>query len=152
MDPAAAPADRSAETGGPLPPAPARRVALVVDDEATVAALLARVLGAQGWHAIVTTAPDDAAALAQQVDVDLLVTDLEMPGMSALDLTARLRQQRAGLPVVLVSGRPDAADLVLDPPFAFVSKPFRIHGILEAVASLFGDSHRVDGATATATA
>jgi CheY-like chemotaxis protein len=135
-DSRALPLDQSPEPGaatrGPL----RQRLALVVDDEASVGALVARVLYSLGWRAVVTTAPADAEALAREIEVDLLVTDLDMPGMSGTDLAASLRRQRAGLPVVLVSGWPEAATLRLDPPFAFLPKPFHIGSIRDALEVL----------------
>jgi DNA-binding NtrC family response regulator len=113
-----------------------QRLALVVDDEASVGVLVARMLDELGWRAIVTTAPEDAVALASEVEVDLLVTDFEMPGMSGTDLAATIRRQRAGLPVVLVSGWPEAAAMRLDPPFAFTPKPFHIGSIRDALERL----------------
>jgi DNA-binding NtrC family response regulator len=145
VDTSPAPGSVAVPAGGPAPTHPAppgstvQRVALVVDDEATIGVLVARLLHANGWRAIVTTEPDDAAAIAREVELDLLVTNLEMPGLSGVDLTTRLRERRSTLPVVLMSDRPHALDVELDPPFIVVPKPFHHEGILGAVRSLFGD-------------
>jgi hypothetical protein len=73
--------------------------------------------------------------------------------MSGSDLAASLRRQRAGLPVVLVSGWPEAAELRLDPPFAFVPKPFHAGGMRDALEGLeraaLGTLH-LDGGAAPA--
>ncbi|HEY5629441.1 MAG TPA: response regulator [Candidatus Limnocylindrales bacterium] len=141
----------SPEPGAAAAGVPRQRLALVVDDEATVGVLVARMLDALGWHPIVTTAPEDAEALAREVDVDLLVTDFDMPGMTGIDLATSLRRQRASLPVVLVSGRAEAAAVRLDPPFAFAPKPFHIGSIRDALQRLEGIARRVeDGAPASA--
>jgi CheY-like chemotaxis protein len=118
----------------------AGRFALVVDDEPDVGAMMAFALDSQGWHTVVATAPEDAAALAHHVDFDLLVTDFHMPGMSGLDLALRLRERRAGLPVLLMSGSAEAATLELAPPYAFLEKPFPLHGFFGTVRALFGET------------
>lgn len=104
-----------------------RRVALVVDDEAMIAALLADVIEAHGWRAIIALGSAHAIALAEEHAVDVLVTDLEMPGMSGLSLAGRLRARLGdSLPVLLVSGSPAAPDAAMEMPFAFLPKPFAL--------------------------
>lgn len=141
----------SPEPGAAAAGVPRQRLALVVDDEASVGVLVASMLDALGWHPIVTTAPEDAEALAREVEVDLLVTDDDMPGMTGIDLATSLRRQRSSLPVVLVSCGADASAARLDPPFAFAPKPFHIGSIRDALERLEGIARRVeDGAPASA--
>jgi two-component system chemotaxis sensor kinase CheA len=91
----------------PEPAAPPRapRV-LVVDDQFTVRELQRSILEAAGYR--VATAEDGAAALQQlgpDADIDLVVTDLEMPQMGGLELLRRVRGETttASLPVVVVT-------------------------------------------------
>jgi DNA-binding response OmpR family regulator len=117
-------------------PVPHRRIALIVDDDVELAAMTAMAIGSQGWHTIVTSAPVDAASIASDLPIDLLVTDLNMPGMSGMELAARVRERRAGLPVVLVSGSPEAAIMTFEPPFTFIAKPFSLHALFDAINAL----------------
>jgi CheY-like chemotaxis protein len=114
-------------------------VALVVDDEPMVGELMAMALGSQGWRTVVATAAEEAAALARDQAINLLVTDLQMPGMSGLDLARRLRERHADLPVVLMSGWRGATALELAQPFVFLYKPFRLQRLFEAIGSLLAD-------------
>ena len=114
-------------------------VALVVDDEPLVGELMAMALGSQGWHTVVATAAEEAAALARDQAIDLLVTDLQMPGMSGLDLATHLRKRHADLPVVLMSGWAEATALELAQPFVFLRKPFRLQGLFGAIGSMLAD-------------
>lgn len=123
---------------GQVVPVPHRRIALIVDDDVEVAAMTAMAIGSQGWHTIVTNAPVEAASIAHDLPIDLLVTDLNMPGMSGMELAARVRERRAGLPVVLVSGSPQAAVMTFEPPFTFIAKPFRLHALFDAITALAG--------------
>ena len=82
-----------------------RRV-LVVDDDELMRLTLDAVLARDGWA--VRTCPGGQAALsmlaAAPAEVDLLVTDFNMPGMTGLSLAAEVRRRHAALPVILASG------------------------------------------------
>jgi len=84
-----------------------RRRALVVDDSLSVRKTLSQLLGDAGFD--VSTARDGFDALDQlsRHDVDLVLTDLEMPNLNGLDLTRRLRESPSwhALPVVMISSR-----------------------------------------------
>lgn len=86
---------------------------LVVDDQFTVRELQRSILDAAGYR--VATAGDGREArdrLAAEGDVDLIVTDLEMPVMDGFELLAHVREDpaRASLPVVIVSARATPED------------------------------------------
>ena len=85
---------------------------LVVDDDARLRRLLSRYLAEQGFR--VTAAADAAEARDKMrtVQPDLLVLDVMMPGESGLDLTAALRRERAGVPVLLLTARGGPEDRI----------------------------------------
>jgi len=100
----AAVAAAAAAGAGPAPPAAPK--VLVVDDQFTVRELQRSILEAAGYR--VATAGDGAVALQQlggDADIDLVVTDLEMPEMGGLELLRRVRGEPslASLPVVVVT-------------------------------------------------
>lgn len=78
---------------------------LVVDDDARLRRLLSRYLAEQGFR--VTAAADavEARDKMRTVQPDLVVLDVSMPGESGLDLTASLRAERSGVPVLLLTAR-----------------------------------------------
>lgn len=111
----------------------------IVDDEASVAGYLAELLEGAGYRvrpffhpeAVLAAFADDARA------VDLVITDLTMPGMSGLMLAERLRSVRPDLPVVLCSGYSDHVnrdDLAARGIRRVFAKPVTAHGLLEALA------------------
>jgi PAS domain S-box-containing protein len=102
---------------------------LVVEDEAMVRDLTLEVLKESGYTVIAAERPDDALRICaqNQVPIDLLLTDVVMPGMSGLELVERLKPQRPKMKVLYVSGY--TADAVArrgmsDPKTAFLQKPF----------------------------
>jgi CheY-like chemotaxis protein len=112
---------------------------LIVDDEATILDMEAKILECDG-HRVETAENGEAAWQALQGgDYDLLVTDNLMPGVSGLALVRQLRIASITLPIVMVSGtlgNLDTAKLTRDPwsrIHGFVSKPFTIPQLVLAV-------------------
>lgn len=102
---------------------------LLVEDEAMVRALARRILESQGYR--VLEAKDGAEALeiaAEHGDsIDLLITDVIMPGMGGKQLAEILRSHRAEMQVLYVSGYTDDTIVeqgMLSPGVAFLQKPF----------------------------
>ncbi len=77
---------------------------LIVDDEADLTSLFKGFFESLGYR--VSVAHDGAAALDMdtQDPADAVITDLTMPRMDGQELTAHLRQRRADLPVIMMSG------------------------------------------------
>jgi CheY-like chemotaxis protein len=129
------------ESGPPRRREPAERRAtvLVVDDEPAVLQLMANVLGARG-HTVIE-APTAAAALLavdrHEGEIDLLVTDVVMPGMTGPELAAEVRARRPRLRVLMVSGYSEGA-IELDDPERddFLEKPFSPDDLVAHVESL----------------
>ena len=100
---------------------------LVVDDEPVVVDAIRLVLGHEGYR--VTAAADAESALAHPAleSCDLVICDLMLPGLSGLDALRAMRERRAGLPIVMITGYATAAheDLVRAAgATAFLPKPF----------------------------
>jgi len=115
---------------------------LVVDDDVTSRAAMRRVLEHQGYSVIVAEDALDALRMLERthVPVDLLVTDVQMPGMNGDVLVARVRESWPDLPVVYVSGEPSNARLVQQTGGVvhFLAKPFLPAELLETVREALG--------------
>jgi len=108
---AAADTNAGAEAPAPAADAVAGRHILFVDDDEVITTLAAELLGRAGYR--VSTFNDPRSALERlrrdPGDVDLLVTDLNMPELSGLELRQLARAIRPELPVIISSGNlPDA--------------------------------------------
>ena len=80
---------------------------LVVDDEEVVRSLMKRTLEAEGYDVVLARDGREAlGALARHGAVDLVLSDLVMPGMGGRELGARLAERHERLPVVWMSGHP----------------------------------------------
>ena len=114
----------------------ARRVALLVDDEPAVRDLLTELLERLEFAVSVAADGDDALAQADQLDrVDLLVSDLRMPGIDGLTLGRQLRRSHPHAAVVLLTGAPPSAPIA-DRTTRVVRKPFDWETLRDAVLEL----------------
>jgi PAS domain S-box-containing protein len=124
-------------------PTPARRTGsetiLLVDDELAARELMRRQLTAQGYEVIVAENADAASeAYRAAARVDLLLTDLSMPGRDGLALARELRAIDPQLKVLFISGYAPTtvAGPLLDPDHNLLSKPFRAERLTAKVRDL----------------
>lgn len=133
-EPSAAPGD-----GADAAPAlGSGQVVLVVEDDDALRALVQRMLRAGNYTAVGAGDPAEALALAGRPDerIDVVLTDLLMPGMSGADLAARLCDKRPGLPVVFMSAyTADILEELVDGGArpTVLEKPFTQRQLLEAL-------------------
>ena len=103
-----------------------QRTVLLVEDNAAVRATVRRMLNTLEFH--VVDVEDGSAALAMiqapSTPIDLLISDVIMPGMRGSELVRRARAVRAGLRVLLVSGHIDDPDALADADAMLLQKPF----------------------------
>jgi len=113
---------------------------LVVDDEAMIRQLLRWILAHLGYN--VLSAPNGAEALAIAARTDsfhILMTDLNLPGMSGVELADELRATRPELMTLFISGssREEFEDLGIDmSQSTFIPKPFSLPQVSEAIGAL----------------
>lgn len=124
------------------PPLTERKRLLVVDDEAPVLRLVARILATENYEVSTAESGDAAMRLIQNPalgPVDLLVTDLQMPGMNGRELAAQVRKINPKVRVLYVTGFADTlfrGVQELGPAESFIEKPFGAEGLLEATRLL----------------
>jgi CheY-like chemotaxis protein len=121
--------------GPPARPSPAAGASvMVVEDQDPVRRQARRILEAHGYE--VHEAGGGEAALADWPDVDVLVTDVVMPGMTGQELAERARERTDGLKVVFMSGHTE--DVIVRNgaragAIAFIQKPFTRDSLLRAI-------------------
>jgi len=116
---------------------------LLAEDEQDVRELAREFLESGGYTVIEATNGQDALRLAARHEnkIDLLVTDMVMPGMSGQHLAARLQQDRPGLSIIYMSGysehaATESAHSTLNAPL--LTKPFSRNAILRTVREALG--------------
>jgi len=111
---------------------------LLVEDEEQILSLATRILEDQGYRVLSARSPEEACRLAERPDgkIDLLLTDVVMPGMNGKELRGRIAALRPGIKTLFMSGYTADAIAhrgVLDEGVAFVQKPFTIRSLAEMV-------------------
>ena len=110
---------------------------LVVDDDASSLELVSRCLSNAGYTVNAAADGEEAWARLRAKAYDLLLTDHVMPGLSGLELVARLRASGMTLPVIIDSASPDMREVSDYPDLALAAvlrKPLDVTEIREAVA------------------
>jgi CheY-like chemotaxis protein len=128
------------DTEQPAPPAPAQVVerVLIVEDEPELLALAANLFRSIGYDVLSASNAADARLIIERdpASVDVLFTDLVMPGTTGLELAEWVRETHPGIEVVLTSGysTPDTGDeRVRMADFSFVPKPYRLAELARAL-------------------
>jgi EAL domain-containing protein (putative c-di-GMP-specific phosphodiesterase class I) len=117
--------------GGAEPPA----TVLVVDDEPVVLTLLAQILEPK-FDVVPCHSAMDALSRVRQGGVSALVSDINMPGMSGIELLRAVREHDPDLPVLLMTGLPSweaAAEAIEFGVFRYLPKPFDIDRLRDTV-------------------
>jgi PAS domain S-box-containing protein len=116
---------------------PRSGVVLVVEDDSEVRHFVRRVLKASGYRVLEASSADPALRAVERwgEKIDVLVTDIVMPGLNGLDMAARISMRHPRIQTVFISGNSDLAlgrDRELSPG-VFVSKPFTADELSKAV-------------------
>jgi DNA-binding NtrC family response regulator len=130
-------AQDSAQTGpGPVPRG--QETILLVEDEPAILSLGRMMLEKLGYRVRTADRPEEALRLARTHEgtIDLLITDVVMPGMNGSDLAAQLHALHPDLRVLFMSGY--TADViarqgVLEDGACFVQKPFSLQELAAGV-------------------
>jgi DNA-binding NtrC family response regulator len=119
---------------------PAAITVLLVDDDDAIRQVIRSMLELNDYRVLDAAVPARARMLFDRnpAAVDLLVTDIKMPGMSGPELAAYCARQRPDLPVLFISGWLDAtlAPDVRGPQRTVLMKPFDAEALLDAAHAL----------------
>lgn len=107
---------------------------LLAENDAGVRKLMLRILRGEGYQVLAAAGGEDAVSLASRHNgaIDLLVTDIVMPGMGGADVYAHLKTMRPGIRVLFISGYMSRGPL----PGGFLKKPFSASDLIGAVRGL----------------
>lgn len=118
-------------------------VLLLVEDNTALQRLLSIHLTRLGFRVLAADTGEDALHLAraQHGAVDLLITDIMLPGMTGLELAMQLRDRHPGLPAVLITAYPPEYLVkygVRLGDFPLLNKPFTMDDLRSTLSQLLG--------------
>lgn len=113
---------------------------IVVEDDADVALYTRTVLEKRGGCEVIVLAdPFQASAVIEDFDPDVVVTDIEMPGMTGLELLGKIRAERPELPVIVMTAHVSvdyAVGALRSQADEFLTKPISASDLVSVVARL----------------
>jgi DNA-binding response OmpR family regulator len=112
---------------------------LIVEDEQSIADLLEYALQQHGFRTATAHDGDLARRLFHERAPDLVLLDLNLPGIQGLDLFALMRRERPGVPIVMVTCRTEEADRVAGLELGaddYVTKPFSPREVVARVRAV----------------
>ena len=130
--------------GDTVPPAAtseaSREQIIVVDDDENVRNVIARLLELEGYRVVPAASGEDAMEyLARNGSVDLVITDVVMPGMSGPELTELLGRRFPGIPSIWMSGHPSGTgpdEVQARPGLPFLQKPVTPAMLFDSVRAI----------------
>ena len=127
----------------PVPAATGAQTILLVEDEPAILAVTAQMLASLGYVVRAAHTPADAIRVAKEHPgpIQLLLTDVVMPGLNGRDLARTLADLRPGLRALFMSGYPaevTARNGILDAQLPFVRKPFTRDELAAKIRAVLG--------------
>lgn len=126
-------------------PTPGRTRVLVVDDAPHTLEILQRNLVEEGFETFVAPSVPDAIGVLEMRHVDLVITDIKMPGPSGIDLTRFVRQNCRATAVMVITGYPSVEGAVQAVKLGaeeYLAKPFTADELTAAVRRALGALER----------
>ena len=116
---------------------------LLIEDDASAASALRRVLADESYDVTTTTRGDDGLGLAEARVFDVVITDLKLPGLDGMELIRRLHAAKPRLPIILMTahGTTDTAiEATKQGAYDYLLKPFEMEELIELVAKACASS------------
>jgi FixJ family two-component response regulator len=112
------------------------KLVAIVDDDDSMRGALHGLLRAVGLPAMAFASAEEFLNSGQQYQTACLIADIRMPGMSGLDLQARLNSERCRIPTIFITAHGDAKmrlQALREGAVEFLSKPFDDEALIESV-------------------
>jgi putative nucleotidyltransferase with HDIG domain len=117
-----------------------KRKLLIVDDEQVLCGLLGRYLSTLGYKVSQAFSGEQAKSILQSQPVDLVISDIEMPGISGVELLKWMQESDFKIPVLITTGHPTldtAIEALKCGAHDYFTKPFHLEEIAEKVSRAF---------------
>jgi len=118
---------------------------LIVDDEKNYLVVLEALLGAEGYEILTATDGRSGLATVREADLDLVITDMKMPGMSGMELLEACRDLKPDLPVIMMTAFGTielAVEAMKKHAYDYIQKPFENEALKLTVKKAL-ENHRL---------
>ncbi|MFN2568723.1 MAG: response regulator [Candidatus Dormibacteria bacterium] len=117
---------------------PGGRTILVVEDDQSSRDIVRLACGAQNHTVLEATTGSDGLTMATDEKPDLIILDINLPGMSGLDVCRRLRAEGARVPIIMLTAKTDTIDVVVGLELGaddYVTKPFEVRELMARIGA-----------------
>ncbi|MDH5769150.1 MAG: sigma-54 dependent transcriptional regulator, partial [Nitrospirota bacterium] len=118
---------------------------LIVDDDHNICKVLKGLLENEGFHVLTAYDVDTAMPIIDEQDLDLIITDLRMPGKSGMALLTLSKGRKPAVPVIMITAYGDIEAAVIaikQGAYDFISKPFNEHELLNVIKKAISESRK----------
>jgi two-component system response regulator (stage 0 sporulation protein F) len=112
---------------------------LVVDDNVEQVNILEKIFTKDGYQVKVASSGFDALKIAESEDIDIVITDMSMPGMSGLKLLKQIKEKKPSVEVIIITAFGEwgaYAEALKEGAYEFLNKPFKVEDILNLVRGI----------------
>ena len=121
---------------------PKRAVVLIVEDEPLVRLNAADMVEDAGWEPLEAADAQDAVAILDAASVDVLFSDINMPGeMDGVQLASYVHQRWPQIHLVITSGKRYVDEIVLPDHATFLPKPYGIDDLVGVIGRKLNERH-----------
>jgi two-component system response regulator (stage 0 sporulation protein F) len=121
----------------------AKQVILIVDDEEGLREGLSKLLESEGYAVLSAESGEQALQILQQSHIDLVLTDMRMPGMDGIELLKKIRERHPNVGVIILTGYGQIESYIEAMNFGaieYVSKPFKVNELKFIVNKVLNNS------------
>ena len=118
---------------------------LIIDDEKGMCESLSELLEASGYKCLSSIEPRDTLLILSNNNIDLLITDLRMPGMGGIELLRSVKSQYSDLPVIMITGFSSINNAVTAMKYGalnFFTKPIHFDEMIREIKTLFSSRRK----------
>ena len=121
---------------------------LVVDDDETIRSQLLRLYTHSGYTVVPVSSAEDALTQLAEGNIDFVITDIKLPGLSGIDLITNMQENFPDVPVIAITGFKDidtAVNVLKHGAADFVVKPFDLGAVQESTRCSAGEDQSLHG-------
>ncbi len=110
---------------------------LIVDDEKNYPMIIGQVLQEEGYHSLTASSGTEALNILGSEVIDLVLTDVKMPGMSGIQLLEKIKENHPDLPVIVMTAYGSvekAVEAMHKGAYTFILKPFENQALIAQIA------------------
>jgi two-component system NtrC family response regulator len=119
---------------------------LIVDDEKNYLVVLEALLSPEGYEIMTSDKAQEALRLIQESDIDLLLTDMKMPGMTGMELLEEVKKIKPEVPVIMMTAYGTiemAVEAMKKHAYDYITKPFQNEELKLTISKALENCHLV---------